>query len=128
MAVASVEAFVNEVLSLNAPDALKRCREEHTGMEGRLKELCSLLGLDAGALWFGQLVGDIRARNRMVHHAPRYVDTDMSDAQSVALTGDRNPKAAVRTLRAVDELFRQAFEARGERVLPTHQSVTGRHF
>jgi hypothetical protein len=109
-AIASVEAFVNEVLSLNAPDALERCRVERKGMEGRLKELCSLLGLDPDAPWCGQLVGDIRARNRMVHHAAGYVDTDMDDHDSVSLTGDRNPKAAIRTLHAVDELFRLAFK------------------
>lgn len=44
MAVASVEAFVNEVLSLNAPEALRLCKAERTGMEGRLKALCSRLG------------------------------------------------------------------------------------
>ncbi len=122
LALASVEALINEILALRFPADYQKMTKGRSKkpFEGKLKGLCSLLNIDRTSEWIGALAKEQDSRTGIVHHKPVYVD-DMRPASSVELSGSDRPEAAEQLLRYVDGCFAAIFQAFGAPVPPTHQ-------
>jgi hypothetical protein len=110
MALAAVEALVNELLAAQHPDEYADWEtKKRMGFRQKLLNLVRLHGVDPDSLpWFTELEKHSGLRNRMLHHQPEWI-VDGSDEESVAPTEDMTQELLAETLavahRAVDGLF-----------------------
>jgi hypothetical protein len=126
LGVASLEAFVNEVL-------LQRCPKDYQELElGRrpsspltkLRRLMERQGLSVDTTWF-QCVGDnFEPRRSIVHHRPGYVD-DVDDPKLLAPSEVTDPAAVRAFLACLDAAFEAVFTSFGWEVPSTHQAPGG---
>jgi hypothetical protein len=120
LGVASLEAFVNEVLSQRFPNDYE---ELETGRRAsplrKLRRLCERLDIPRGERWLSCLEANMEPRRQIVHHKPGYVD-DYSAPDSVELAKPANPEAVEDFLACLDQAYEELFARFGLSVPPTH--------
>jgi hypothetical protein len=130
LAAASVDALVNEILSVRFPEDFKELegglptkkgrKTPRVGFPGRLKRLAALTGFDAQSPWAKSLHGERDKRHGIAHHRAAYI-YDFKDPDSVEPSEDTNPEGVEEMIGTVYQAFISIFGAFRLRVPPTHQ-------
>lgn len=122
LALAAVEALVNELLAAQHPDEYEVWEmKQRKGFRPKLVGLLNLHGADpAETSWFKALDRHSQLRNSMIHHRPEWV-VDHRDDQSVAPDDDMTIELLIETLDVVHEAVNGLFSLYGARTPDTHR-------
>lgn len=104
LALAAVEALVNELLAAQHPDEYAAWEtERRMGFRQKLVKLLELHGaIPNDVTWFEALDREVDLRNSMMHHRPEWT-VDQSDEHSVAPSEDMTQQRLTETLEAVHQ-------------------------
>lgn len=123
LALAAVEALVNEMLKARYPDEYGEWElNRRWGFKRKLDELLKLRLGDGTPMpeWYAPLLEHSRHRNDTMHHKPGWV-RDRSPENSVAAEGAMTTVSLDETMAAVDAAIEGLFSLFGVPVPPTHQ-------
>jgi hypothetical protein len=122
LALAAVEALVNELLAAQHPDEYESWEiKQRRGFRPKLAGLLGLHGADPDdVLWFKALDTHSQLRNTMIHHRPEWV-VDHRDNHSVAPDDDMTQERLIETLEVVHEAIDGLFAPYGVRTPDTHR-------
>jgi hypothetical protein len=122
LALAAVEALVNELLAAQHPDEYETWEiKQRKGFRPKLVGLLGLHGADPEDLsWFKALDRHSQLRNSMIHHRPEWV-VDHRDDHSVAPDDDMTQDLLIETLEVVHEAIDGMFALYDARTPDTHR-------
>lgn len=122
LALAAVEALVNELLAAQHPDEYESWElEQRKGFRPKVVGLLGLHGANPDdVLWFEALDAHSQLRNSMIHHRPEWV-VDHRDNHSVAPDDDMTQERLIETLEVVHEAVDGLFALYGARTPDTHR-------
>lgn len=126
LGIASLEAFVNEVLLQRYPNdyqELELARRPASPLT-KLRRLMERQGLSFDAAWFKCITRNFEPRRNIVHHRPGYID-DVDDPASVAPSEVTDPAAVLAFLACLDEAFEAIFASFAAEVPSTHRPPDG---
>lgn len=123
LALAAVEALVNELLAAQHPDEFADWEtEKRMGFVQKLKKLLQLHGANPDDVpWLKALLAQAQLRNNLIHHRPEWI-VDDSDDQSVEPNDDLTQESLAETLEAVHQAIRGLFALYGVPTPDTHRS------
>lgn len=122
LALAAVEALVNELLAAQHPDEYAAWEtQQRKGFRQKLVNLLGLHGADPDDLsWFDALDRHVQLRNSMIHHRPGWI-VDVSDEHSVAPNDDMTQERLTETLEVVHQAICGLFAFYGAQTPETHR-------
>lgn len=120
LGLASLEAFVNEILLQRSPELYRELEEKNRAAPfSKLKAICESLAIPLDQGWARCIEENLVLRRQIVHHRPGFVD-DSRDGRSIEPSEAVNPQAVAEFLGCVQEFFVAVFDAYGVEVPPTH--------
>ena len=122
LALAAVEALVNELLAAQNPDEYAEWEtNRRMGFRQKLVNLLELRGADPDDLpWFDALDTQVQLRNSMIHHRPGWTIDD-SDEHSVAPSDDMTQESLTETIEVVHQAIGGLFALYGVETPETHR-------
>lgn len=122
LALASVEALVNELLAARHPQQYDSWELEgkKRGFWKKLRGLLRLRGVDEDPRWLGELAAHGELRDNMLHHRPEWV-RDVRHQESVDPSIDLTQERLHETLAAVQQAVAELFALYGATVPTTHR-------
>lgn len=124
LALAAVEALVNELLAARYPEKYDRweIQGRKRSFWKKLRGLLQLKGLEGHEPdWFHELEQHAGLRDAMLHHRPEWI-RDVRDDDSVAPDADMTPERLHETLAAVQRAVAGLFTLFGAPVPDTHRT------
>lgn len=122
LALASVEALVNELLAARHPDEYQRWEidGEKRAFWKKLRGLLSLVGAGTEPAWFQELATHGGLRDSMLHHRPEWI-RDVRDDDSVDFDVGLSQERLHETLKAVQDAVAGLFALYSVPVPDTHR-------
>ncbi len=122
LALAAVEALVNELLAAQHPDEYAAWEiKKRMGFRQKLVKLLGLHGVDPDDVsWFEALDTHAQLRNSMIHHRPGWI-VDESDKHSVAPNENMTQESLTETLEVVHHAIGGLFALFGAQTPDTHR-------
>jgi hypothetical protein len=117
LALAAVEAFVNEILTNQHPEVARKLKG--AGLITKLRTLCELRQIATDVLWLRTLTDAQKSRSEeLVHFKPTCQDA--ADLDVLPLATSDHPADVERLIAAIQAMHKAVFGSYGLPVFPTH--------